>query len=432
MERLIENKLIYGELFPVDQPHLVERYNRALTAFGHEPTGLMGFGIDAMGFSPEIAAEFEDDDYLNPFGTNPRFIILSPDQKRLPVVQTRFTSTADLMHEFLSANGEALRVLTLKDVVYGEIEDSTLQISSIDDLLSIKQVEFVVQTPDGLVEKAKRLTQLAGQFETKEDTWRDEATISEMLSLAQQCGDVRRNTMIPGRLHFENPSYWTDHLGGLYVFRDAEATTVLGQDEKPAFIGDDPVPNWYIPLTDDRTLYQFLETTGRLEPFNPTWLQASDVIDRRIDHYIRFEISRREPETDITALDDMGMRNWTNRNIGAFGDDRAFHMLQAVRKAVANRTDFAFRGIPPAMRLMVQRANPRHKDYALVNRLISEYVPFDFLVRFAVNKSAFYRDYGLYPEGFRTFVIDVMRALYLPDKDKFWNDHFVNWGRTDA
>ena len=37
---LRDNELIYGRLLPVDEPHLIERYNKALVAFGLKPTKL--------------------------------------------------------------------------------------------------------------------------------------------------------------------------------------------------------------------------------------------------------------------------------------------------------------------------------------------------------------------------------------------------------
>ena len=428
MERLIKNNLVYGNLFMVDQPHLVERYNRALVAFGLPATTLMGFGIDATGFSPEIASEFDNDLYLNPFGVNRRFVLLSPDQSRLPVIQSNFTSTYELMREFTRANAEALRILTLKDVVYGEIEDSTLQVSCIDDLLSIKQVEFMVHTPDGLVEKAKQLTQLAARFEKEPDTWRDEETISKMLTLAHDCGDIRRNSMIPDRLNFKHPSYWTDHYEGLYIFHDDEGPTVMGVDDIPVFAPDQPVPDWYLPLNDARTVYTFLDSTDRLEPFNPAWLAGSGILDLRVDQYIRFEIAQREPDRDVAGMDEVALKNWTTKNIGTLGDDRAFHFLNAVRKSVANRTSFDLSDVPHALQLLVHRAHPDHPDRNLVNRMIAEFVPFDFLTRFVVNKEAFYRDYRRYPENFRDFVIEIMRTKYLHDKAAFRSALFHKWG----
>jgi hypothetical protein len=50
MKRLVENELIYGRLLPVDEPHLVARYNKALRAFGLPETKLEKFRIDMTGF----------------------------------------------------------------------------------------------------------------------------------------------------------------------------------------------------------------------------------------------------------------------------------------------------------------------------------------------------------------------------------------------
>ena len=54
------------------------------------------------GFSPQIADELGDPDYLDPNGVNRRFIILTPSQSTLPVVHTRFSNTEALMYEFFT------------------------------------------------------------------------------------------------------------------------------------------------------------------------------------------------------------------------------------------------------------------------------------------------------------------------------------------
>ena len=93
MQRLIDNKLIFGRLLEISEPHLVERYKQALTGFGIKPPKTKKFRIDMAGFSPEIAAALGDEDYLDPNGVNRRFIILTPDQMDLPVVRTAFCNT---------------------------------------------------------------------------------------------------------------------------------------------------------------------------------------------------------------------------------------------------------------------------------------------------------------------------------------------------
>jgi hypothetical protein len=124
MELLRQNELIYGRLLPVDEPHLIARYNKALEAFGLKATKLKKFEIDRTGFSPQVAEELKDPLYLDPNEVNRRFIILTPAQIDLPVVHTAFSNTGQLIYEFMSKNQRAINALTIKDVIYGEIEDS--------------------------------------------------------------------------------------------------------------------------------------------------------------------------------------------------------------------------------------------------------------------------------------------------------------------
>ena len=57
---LRDNELIYGRLLTVDEPHLIQRYNKALASFGLEPTKLKSFEIDRTGVSQQVAEECDD------------------------------------------------------------------------------------------------------------------------------------------------------------------------------------------------------------------------------------------------------------------------------------------------------------------------------------------------------------------------------------
>ena len=128
MDLLRDNELIYGRLLPVDEPHLIERYNKALVAFGLKPTKLNPSRSTAPASRRKIAEELGDYQYLDPNEVNRRFIILTPDQIDLPVVHTAFSNTGQLVYEFFSKNSRAIDALTIKDVIYGEIEDSVAKV----------------------------------------------------------------------------------------------------------------------------------------------------------------------------------------------------------------------------------------------------------------------------------------------------------------
>jgi hypothetical protein len=177
MKRLYDNDLIYGRLLKISQPHLIERYNKALKAFALPATKLESFEIDKTGFSPQVADELGDPDYLDPNGVNRRFIILTPSQSTLPVVHTQFSNTEALMYEFFTSNARAINALTIKDVIYGEIEDNVATVQDIEDLLSIQQVEFNVLSADDVLGKAAELRTLVDRLKSEPQAWRDDAML---------------------------------------------------------------------------------------------------------------------------------------------------------------------------------------------------------------------------------------------------------------
>ena len=161
----------------VDEPHLIARYNKALRAFGLQPTTLQSFEIDMTGFSPEIAEELGDRDYLDPNAVNRRFIILTPAQDELPVVHTAFSNTSQLMHEFFASNSRAINAVTIKDALYGEIEDSVAKVKDIDDLLSINEVRVSGAVGRGHARQGGRTAHAGRPVEAGADAWRDDAML---------------------------------------------------------------------------------------------------------------------------------------------------------------------------------------------------------------------------------------------------------------
>ncbi len=417
MERLIANDLIYGRLMPVTRPHMVERYNAALACFDAEPTRLTSFNVDATGFSPEVAEELEDPRYLDPHGVNRRFIILSPEQGQLPVVQLNFSSTSDLVRAFYRRNLDALKRLTLKDVVFGEIENATYRVNDLDDILSIKSIEFRVKTVSGLLEKATELAGLVDKFQTDGEAWRDDVFLRRITELASECGDIRYNNLVPRSVRFHQRSFWTRHFGGLYVFHDEGSDpTVVGRAKDPEFVDEDVSSRSYFSFEDPDEVYDFLVSSGRVEPLNFEWLQRSDILKHREHSYVRAAIARAQPELDVTQLNEAWIRNWVSENYDQLANEGLLPELVKLRKVVASRQTIPRKLNGATYKFMMVRAVPEHSEQRLINRLISDFVPFDYLMRFIYNKEAFYADYEQFGDNLREFVVDLISTQYFPDK----------------
>ncbi|WP_165899992.1 DUF6638 family protein [Borborobacter arsenicus] len=417
MNLLRDNELIYGRLLAVEAPHLVERYNKALAAFGLTQTKLASFEIDRSGFSPQVAEELGDLNYLDPNQVNRRFVILTPAQAELPVVHTAFSNTSQLLYEFFSRNSRAIDALTIKDVIYGEIEDSVAMVEDIEDLLSISQVEFRVLSAEDVLGKAAELGRLVDRLKQEPDAWRDDAMLNQMVELAKVCGDIRENALVPDQVIFRHNAFWTSHFGGLYVFVDPDMTTVISDPAAPGFRRSRPWQVSYLSIHDADRVFHFLASTGRLELPRASWIEASDYLEHRAEMAILALIREAEPERDIANADKVWLQTWIHGHADMINRDGIFPFLNAAKREIRQLGQMRMEEVAPQHRFQVVRAKPNHPDAWLTSRLISDFVPADFVSRYVFNKQGFYTDYEKLSEPWRSFVVERLKTAYLNDKE---------------
>ena len=419
MDLLRDNDLIYGRLLVVDEPHLIERYNKALKAFGLKPTKLKTFEIDRTGFSPEIAAELGDPQYLDPNEVNRRFIILTPAQAELPVVHTAFSNTSQLMFEFYSNNRRVIDALTIKDVIYGEIEDSVSKVEDIEDLLSINQVEFRVLSAEDVLGKAGELSALVDRLKQEPDAWRDTAMLERMVDLAKVTGDIRENKLVPDRVIFRHEAFWTTHFGGMYIFIDKDMTTVISDPATPGFRRSRPWQVSYLGIRDAERVFRFLASTGRLDLPRASWIETSNYLEHRAEMAIRSLIHRQQPNLDFDKVDKVWLQTWIHSNADLINKDGTFPFLNAAKRELAQTGKLRLEDMEPERRFLVVRARPDHPDAWLTNRLISDFVPDDFVSLYVFSKQTFYKQYEAWPARWRAHVVETLKTTYLKDKAAF-------------
>ena len=419
MDLLRDNELIYGRLLTIDEPHLIERYNKALVAFGLKPTKLDSFEIDRTGFSPQVAEELKDYSYLDPFENNRRFIILTPSQADLPVVHTAFSNTSQLVYEFMTMNARAIQALTIKDVIYGEIEDSVSKVEDVEDLLSINQVEFRVLSAENVIGKANELRTLVDRLKHEPDAWRDDAMLNRMVEIAKVTGDVRENALVPDQVIFRHNAYWTSHFGGLYVFIDPDMTTVICDPDAPGFRRSRPWQVSYLSIRDTDRVFRFLSSTGRLDLPRASWVESSGYLEHRAEMVIRGLIHEVDPKRDLDRIDKIWLQTWIHAHADYINKDGAFPFLNAAKREIAQMGQLSVQEIPARFRFLVVRAKPEHPDAWLTNRLISDFVPSDFVSRYVFNKQGFYADYQGFSEPWRGHVVDTLKNTYLKNKAAF-------------
>ena len=410
MKRLIQRGLMFGNLIRVDSPALIERYNRALEGLTGKRTQLPDFHIDISGYSPEIGDELGDDLYLNPNGCNRQFIILTTDQRRAPLLNAKFSTSRGILRQFIEDNEAKLFALTAHDAVAGELMNSVYEVSTPAKLFDIRKIVVEADTTQAHVANARLLADKIDEFQAEPDAWFDDVLIAEMIGLAKQTGDVTRTPIDLGRAEYAQDNFWTDHFGGLYVFRDVEHPAVIAMGEKP--VEKLPVGDVF-SRNEPNGIATFLEVNGLVEPvIKARGVNGATILRQKMD-FILVDAAAEKGE-DMGAMSARELRQLAHR----MGSDlpEEFQALAAlVRWAENNGKWPRITSRHPAY-FYTLRARPDHPDRDLINQLLAELAPKDFRQLFICHKQAFYQAYARWPERKKEYVAEFLYRDYMANK----------------
>jgi hypothetical protein len=115
-------------------------------------------------------------------------------------------------------------------------------------------------------------------------------------------------------------------------------------------------------------------------------------------------------------VDKVWLQTWIHAHADLIAKDGNFPFLNAAKREINQYGQLKIDEVFPQQRFLVVRARPDHPDAWLTNRLISDFVPSDFVSRYIFNKQGFYRDWEGFSQGWRTHVVDVLKTTYLNDK----------------
>ena len=410
MHRLIAKGLMFGNLFRVDSPPLVARYNRALQALTGKQTALTQFHIDISGFSPEVGEELGDDLYLNPRGVNRQFILLSTDQMTAPLLNATFSHSRTILRQFIHDNRAALFTLTAQDAVAGELLNSVHSADTAARLFDIRRITIEADTTAGTIATADDLGEKIDAFMTRPDGWYDDLLIAEMIALAQKTGDVTRNPVRLAHMTYETPDFWTSLFGGLYVFRSVPHPAVIAMGDM-AGLGELPVSP-VIGAAARGDIATFLKLNDLVEPVAQAKTpRVAAILRQKMDFMVAATASDAgEDLAQVTARD---MRHMARRYAEAL--PAAWHTLAALLRWAEDGAPWPRITSDDAGYFYTLRARPG--QYAdLVNMLLAELSPLDARQLFICHKQAFYKAYATWTDAKRDFVVAVLSRDYMADK----------------
>lgn len=271
-------------------------------------TKLSEFHIDVSGYSPEIGDELDDHLYLNHAGVNRQFILLTTDQKTAPLLNAKFSTSREILKEFIQKNETQLFALTARDAVAEELVNSVYAVDGPVGLFDIRKVKIEADTTSGTVAEAEALAQDVDRFMREEDAWFDDVLIADMISKAKRRGDVTRNPVRLDLMAFEQRNFWMAHCGGLYVFQGMDHPAVISSGSK-AVLGALPI-KYVFDTKDGNQIVKFLEYNDLAEPIvKARGIDAAAIIRQKMD-FIVIDTAQ-ESGIDLTGV--------TRRDIRSLG-----------------------------------------------------------------------------------------------------------------
>ena len=353
--------------------------------------------------------ELGDMDYLNPGGCNRQFILLSLAQRDAPLLEMRFSTSADILRGFIAANEAQLFALTARDAVAGELQNSVYSVPEPARLLDIRSVTVEADTTTGTVRDATALDALIARFRDEPDAWWDDLLVAEMIDLARVTGDVARAPVTFGDATFRQDDFWTSLHGGLYVLRSVEAPAVLSNR-----VSDAPLP--VIDLADRNAVAGFLRRNGLAQPIVEGRGEAAAGILREKQAHLAIDAlghAGRLPE----AVDERALRRAMQEHgaampaeVGAIGAMLAW----AEGRGDWPRIDSA----NPAYFHTLRAAPGATRD--LVNMMLAELAPQDFRQLHICHKPLFYDRYRASPEPLKEWVAHRLATEYATDRSGTW------------
>lgn len=418
MMRLVRRGLLYGDLYEVRSKAMAERYNRALEHLSGRRTGLTDFHVDMSGFSPEIADELDDEDYLNPNGVNRQFIILSTEQSDAPLIHARFSSSKPILESFIRRNEQQLTALTAGNAVVGELVNSLIALERLDQLLTIRKIEIEADTVNSRIDAAEKLAEKIATFTNEPDAWWDDVLIAEMIELGKVTGDITRFPVRLGKSRYAHENFYSTHFGGVYIFHDlAESACILADpDQQPGIL---PV-DWVFKFEDRVGIAAYLWGHDLVEPIAPrAGSESAAILKQKLDFILADAAA--EAGEDLSGLSKSRLRALTRK---LYADlPPAYRGLEELWKwAMGQGPEPRIEPEHPAYFYKLRARN--HKDKRMVNMLLAELSPLDFRQLFICHKEAFYTAYRQWSDAKREFASRFLEQGYVVDKSRVRSELF--------
>lgn len=407
MEKLKAAGLFGRELVPVSGT-LAERYNGCLAMMGLEPTKLEQFGIDGMGWSPEIAEEKKDNYYMNIGEANANAIVISPDQKGKPIYRPFHSFDRDIMTTVFAAYSREIRDITKDSAICIHLDQHIDSYYEPFDLLRYKQLSLSFRLLNNLEKRQEEQLELVNEF-NQGNNFIDRKLHNAILESASKYGDLRNRKVRLEPLQLKIRSFYTKAFGGIFVLRDFINDIIV-------FESEETFKKAIKDTVHDVTLFHIdhIELTSTLvnhliAEFDIRKSGKSKRYDRIKKHLFVQELkSYQHPLPEILESPFLFKRYLNELNEETrkqITSVERYNQRKIVERDL-NIEDVV--NITYTKALLEPHSALEEEQRELIWKLLTKIVPVDPVHMYWYDKNSFYETYETWPESYRDWVIDLI------------------------
>ncbi|MDT0558783.1 DUF6638 family protein [Ichthyenterobacterium sp. W332] len=409
MNKLKAANLYRSELIPVSGK-LVERYNACLDTLGFKKTKLKTFSIDGIGWSPEVAEEKKNINYLNHGDANPHGIIISPLQKGKPVYIPYHTFDREMMKYVFKTYETKINDITRDSAICLDFDQDIDMFYAPLDLLKYDAISINFRLINDLEKKQQQQLELIDTFRSG-NNFIDETIHNQLLDSAKTYGDLRHRDLVLKPLQFKTDSFYTRAFGGVYILRDFITPIVVFEDE-------DAHKEAIKDTMHDVLIYHISQTELM------TKLKDHLIIDVDLEKVVKTKQYQRiksfmfynelqKPEHPIAAIlsDKVLYRRYINKiDVNALKRVNGVEIyLERMERSNAFKVaDLVDTSMYHALHQPHSSLEAKHQD--LIWKLLVNVSAKDVLFMYWYDKQEFYEQYENWDDSFRDWVIETIKS----------------------
>ncbi|MCC1484172.1 DUF6638 family protein [Winogradskyella immobilis] len=407
MNKLKKANLYRSELIPVSGK-LVERYNKCLVTLGFAETKLESFSIDGIGWSPEVAEEKNDIQYLNHGDANPHGIIISPLQKGKPVYLPFHSFDREMMKHVFRTHGAKINDITRDSAICIDFDQDIDVFYEPLDVLKYKDLSISFRLIDDLDRIQKEQLELVTKFKTNHN-FIDEALQAQILKSAKTYGDLRGRDLKLHSIRFSTDSFYTRAFDGVYVLRDfIKPIVVFESKEAYKEAIKDTIHDVLIYHVAQPELMDKLKDHLIIQCNLEEMIKTSRYDRVKKNELSKFLTDAEHPIRDILS-DKVLFKSYLNKidiksRKQVMGVEIYLEKLERSNAYKVN--DIVEQSMYFAMHEPHSSLSLDHRD--LISKLLINVAPNDVLLLYWYDKEQFYKNYETWDDSFRDWVIETI------------------------